>query len=146
MVLLSATECSCITNLWVSLVSFAAITLCVASQRVIPKVSVYFVMTQSGNFCIHPRARVCVCACMYVCMYVENSHWDSAFVVAVLFCLPETENNFSARLFGNSRPLGQCSSIFLHKRNYALLNVPLKQTTKYSAFRMFTAMYSSRKP
>jgi hypothetical protein len=32
-----------------------AITLCVASQRVIPKVSVYFVMTQSGNFWIHPR-------------------------------------------------------------------------------------------
>jgi hypothetical protein len=36
-------------------VSFAAITFCVASQRVIPKVSIYFVMTQSGNFWIHPR-------------------------------------------------------------------------------------------
>jgi hypothetical protein len=36
-------------------VSFAAITLCVTSQQVIPKVSVYFVMTQSGNFWIHPR-------------------------------------------------------------------------------------------
>jgi hypothetical protein len=34
-------------------VSFAAITLCIASQRVIPKVSVYFVMTQSENFWIH---------------------------------------------------------------------------------------------
>jgi hypothetical protein len=33
MVQLSATRCSCITILWVSLVSFAAITLCVASQR-----------------------------------------------------------------------------------------------------------------
>jgi hypothetical protein len=30
----SATRCSCIAILWVSLVSFAAITLCVASQRV----------------------------------------------------------------------------------------------------------------
>jgi hypothetical protein len=37
MVLLSATWCSCIAILWVSLVSFAAITLCVAPQRVIPK-------------------------------------------------------------------------------------------------------------
>jgi hypothetical protein len=37
-------------NRWVSLVSFAAITLCVASQRVFIVVSVYFVMTQSGNF------------------------------------------------------------------------------------------------
>jgi hypothetical protein len=34
MVQLSATRCSCIVILWVSLVSFAAITLCVASQRV----------------------------------------------------------------------------------------------------------------
>jgi hypothetical protein len=35
--------------------NFAAITLCVASQRVISKVSVYFVMTRSGNFWIHCR-------------------------------------------------------------------------------------------
>jgi hypothetical protein len=34
MVQLSATRCSCIAILWVSLVSFAAITLCAASQRV----------------------------------------------------------------------------------------------------------------
>jgi hypothetical protein len=38
-------------------VSFAAITLFVASQRVFVAV-VYFVMTQSGNFWIHPRVRV----------------------------------------------------------------------------------------
>jgi hypothetical protein len=44
MVQLSATKCSCIAILWVSLVSFAAITPCVASQWVIPKVSVYFVI------------------------------------------------------------------------------------------------------
>jgi hypothetical protein len=30
-------------------------TLYVASQRVIPKVNLYFVMTQSGNFWIHPH-------------------------------------------------------------------------------------------
>jgi hypothetical protein len=36
-------------------VSFAAIILCVASQRVFIVVVVYFVMTQSGNFWIHPR-------------------------------------------------------------------------------------------
>jgi hypothetical protein len=44
MVQLSAARCSCIAILWVSLLSFAAITLCVASQWVIPKVSVYFVI------------------------------------------------------------------------------------------------------
>jgi hypothetical protein len=42
MVQLSATKCSCIAILWVSLVSFAAITLCVASQRVF--IVVYFVI------------------------------------------------------------------------------------------------------
>jgi hypothetical protein len=36
MVQLSATRCSCVAILWVSLVSFAAIALYVASQRVIP--------------------------------------------------------------------------------------------------------------
>jgi hypothetical protein len=44
MVQLSATRCNCIAILWVSLVRFAAITLCVASQRAIPEVSVYFVI------------------------------------------------------------------------------------------------------
>jgi hypothetical protein len=36
-------------------VSFVAITLCVASQRVFIVIVVYFVMTQSGNFWIRPR-------------------------------------------------------------------------------------------
>jgi hypothetical protein len=54
-----ATRCSFIAILRVSLVSFAAITLCVASQGVfiivVVVVVIYFVMTQSGNFWIHPR-------------------------------------------------------------------------------------------
>jgi hypothetical protein len=53
MVQFSATKCSCIAIPWVSLVSFTAIALCVASQWIIPKVSLHFVMTQSGNFWIH---------------------------------------------------------------------------------------------
>jgi hypothetical protein len=35
-------------------VSFAAITLCVTSQRMFIVFVAYFVMTQSGNFWIHP--------------------------------------------------------------------------------------------
>jgi hypothetical protein len=58
MVQLSVTRCDCIAILWVSLVSFAAITLCVASQRVFIVVGVYFVTTQSGNFWIHPRRQL----------------------------------------------------------------------------------------
>jgi hypothetical protein len=44
MVQLSATRCSCVAILWVSLVSFTAITLYVASQWVFIVVSVYFVI------------------------------------------------------------------------------------------------------
>jgi hypothetical protein len=47
MVQLSVTRCSCITILWVSLVSFAAITLFGASERVFIVVSVYFVIDPS---------------------------------------------------------------------------------------------------
>jgi hypothetical protein len=58
MVQLSATTCSCIAILWISPVSFVAITFRVASQRVFVVVVVvvvavvYFVI---GNFWIHPR-------------------------------------------------------------------------------------------
>jgi hypothetical protein len=44
MVQLSATRCSCIASLEVSIVSFAAITLCIASQWVVQEVSIYFVI------------------------------------------------------------------------------------------------------
>jgi len=40
----SATRYSCITIFLVGLVSFAIVTLCVASQLVIPKVRVHFVI------------------------------------------------------------------------------------------------------
>jgi hypothetical protein len=55
MIELCATRCSCIATLWVSLVSFAAITLCVASQRVLLLLLFISLSTQSGNFWIHTR-------------------------------------------------------------------------------------------
>jgi hypothetical protein len=58
MVQLSAKRCSCIAILWVSLVSFATITLCVTSQRVFIIV-VISLSTQSGDFWIHPRIATC---------------------------------------------------------------------------------------
>jgi hypothetical protein len=62
MVQLTATMCSCIAILWVSLVSFAAITLCVATQWVfIVVLVIYFVTTQSGNFWIHPSKVKSLC-------------------------------------------------------------------------------------
>jgi hypothetical protein len=48
---LSAIRCSCIAILWVGLVSFSDITICIAFQRVF--IVVYLVMTQSRNFWIY---------------------------------------------------------------------------------------------
>jgi hypothetical protein len=58
MVQLSATRCSCIAILWVIVVSFAAITLCVASQRVFIVVRVYFVIDSVRKFFDTPSLHV----------------------------------------------------------------------------------------
>jgi hypothetical protein len=66
---LSATRRSCIAILWVSLVSFSAITLCVASQRVFfVVIVVYFVidLVQKPSYItsfispVHPRSEMSV--------------------------------------------------------------------------------------
>jgi hypothetical protein len=61
MLQLSVTRCSCIAILSVSLVSFAAITLFVASQRVFIGVSVYFVIDSVRKLSDTPS-----CVCVYV--------------------------------------------------------------------------------
>jgi hypothetical protein len=61
MVHLSATTCSCIAIFWVSLVSFAALTLCVASQRVFI-VIVYFVSDSVRKLLDTPSYLVPNCA------------------------------------------------------------------------------------
>jgi hypothetical protein len=66
MIQLSATRCNCIATLWVSLVSFGAITACVASQRVF--IAVISLSTQSGNFWIHPPTFSC-----YLRLYLRSS-------------------------------------------------------------------------
>jgi len=57
MVQFSDTQCSCIAILWVSLVSSATITLCVASQHLnkCPLLLFISLLTQSRNFWIHPH-------------------------------------------------------------------------------------------
>jgi hypothetical protein len=74
MVQLSATRCNCIAILWVSLVSFAAITLCVASQRVfIVTVVVYFVI-DSVRKLLNTPSYACRCTLL---AFIWSSTWDS---------------------------------------------------------------------
>jgi hypothetical protein len=72
MVRLSATRCSCIATLWVSLVSFAAITLCVASQRVFVVVSVYFVIDSVRKIWLHPRTSLYIFVMKCYCPGLEH--------------------------------------------------------------------------
>jgi hypothetical protein len=54
MVQLSATNCRRVAILWVSLVNFSTITLCIASQRVFIVVSVYFVIDSVRKLVVTP--------------------------------------------------------------------------------------------
>jgi hypothetical protein len=81
--LLAATRCSCISILWVSLVSFAAITLCVASQWAFIVIVAYFVMIQSENFWIHPRINFINCTDMAA---LRNIRWAEHYRLS-LWCL-----------------------------------------------------------
>jgi hypothetical protein len=65
MVRLSATRCSCIVIVWISLVSFGAITPCVASQRVCIVVSVYFVIDSVRKLLDTPSYTACHLCCSY---------------------------------------------------------------------------------
>jgi hypothetical protein len=60
MVQLSATRCGCVAILWVSVVRFAAITLCVASQLVITEVSLYFVVDSARKLLDTPSYKYSV--------------------------------------------------------------------------------------
>jgi hypothetical protein len=74
MVQLSATRCSCIAILWVSLVSFSTITLHVASQGVFI-VLVYFIMIQSRNFWIHPHIWILWIADTFLCSHIALNQY-----------------------------------------------------------------------
>jgi hypothetical protein len=92
MVQLSASGCSCIAILWVSLVSFAIITLCVASEWVFIVVRVHFIMTQSGNFWIH-------------------DHTSTRPYVFMAWCLVKHRDNFTFLPEVSSRGLLGCDDV-----------------------------------
>jgi hypothetical protein len=83
MVQLSASRCSCINILWVSLVTFAATGLCVASQWVFIVVSIHFIINSVQKLLDTPW-------CIYTGGY-KISHYDKIYlwlvssVSAVLF-------------------------------------------------------------
>jgi hypothetical protein len=99
---LSAIRYYCIAIWWVSLVSFASITLCVASWVFI--VIVISLSTLSRNFWIHPRVR----------QHRETKHmwmpWTEFELVIPLFKQRKTVRSLDV---ANSRMSGITSNIFL---------------------------------
>jgi hypothetical protein len=76
MVQLSATKCSCIAILWVSLVSFAAITLCVACQPVV--VVVVVVVVAAAYFFIDTFRKILnTPSCPVISFHFISSHLPS---------------------------------------------------------------------
>jgi hypothetical protein len=105
MVQLSAIRCSYSAILWVSLVSFAAITLCIASQQVF--IVVISLSIQSGNFWIHPLMFIMVYVvlntpicptvlrvgrrylslCTGACLSRNSALWDVQLLTSNVFCM-----------------------------------------------------------
>jgi hypothetical protein len=75
---LSATSCSCIAILWVSLVSFAAITLCVASQLVFIVVSVYLVIDSVRKLLVTPSYLILNFTTLIIYGEVVYKLWSSS--------------------------------------------------------------------
>jgi hypothetical protein len=65
-------------------VSFAAITICDVSQPEFIVVRVYFVMTQSGNFWIHPR--------IIKIIYIHTHTHTHNLCMKQLFCVKNYEH------------------------------------------------------
>jgi hypothetical protein len=98
MVQLSATKCNCSAILWVSLVSFVAITICVASQRVFIYV-VYLVIASVRKLLDVPSYAV---PFFYQTMHHASDIYTSDVRAAALFILLMT-GKWILRIWGKHR-------------------------------------------
>jgi hypothetical protein len=88
---LPATSCSCIAILLVSLMSFAAITLCVASQRVFIVVSIYFVIDSVRKLLDIPSYINCTgvqVTLAFILLRHRTSHFGQRLAVMPLSTFP----------------------------------------------------------
>jgi hypothetical protein len=85
MIELSATRCSCIAILWVSLVMFAAITHCVASQRVCIAVTVYFIIDSVRKLLDIPSFSRYKCISLCPVSYVRDP-WQATSLCWQSYC------------------------------------------------------------
>jgi hypothetical protein len=114
MVQLSATRCNCSTILWVSLVSFATITLCVASQWVL--LLFISLSTQSGNFWIHPpTVAVCCLLWMWQHFIVTVVHFiflhSKSVVCKIMLCISLPDEYWSQHPELHDIPIYYASSL-----------------------------------
>jgi hypothetical protein len=101
MLQLSATRCNCIAILWVSLVTFAVINLCVASQRVIPNVSVYLFRYRLSPETFGYSLIIMPCVLSHASFLYEASsaNFSAQFCVTWLYFLhPEVSTSWGSKI------------------------------------------------
>jgi hypothetical protein len=81
MIEISATRCSCVAILWVSLVSFAAITRCVAYERVFI-VSVYFFIDP-----VRKLWDTTSCVCVFVCIHCQTEMMTIIIIIIIIIII-----------------------------------------------------------
>jgi hypothetical protein len=133
MVQLFATKCSCISILWVSRVSFAIITLCVASQRVFMFVSVYFIMAQFGKLLDIPSTChlqwICSCTYQYLQLFILLSTWSSSLFPVLFLWRPVYIQSSHIYHFNRPSPVLSSHSVFYFQR---LSNLPTGEWHEYT--------------
>jgi hypothetical protein len=83
-------------------VSFAAITLCVTSQRV--SIVVYLVSTQSGNFWIHPRIKVTDLFLIFNRLCNDEVFISPIWQVVLFVCVVSHRHTYPLTLFPEVGP------------------------------------------
>jgi hypothetical protein len=140
MVQLSATRCSCIIILWVSLVSFAAITLCVASQRVFIVVSVYFIIDSVRKLLDTPSytSRVLVgqylaydCFLFISFKFMLRNHTLFRFVAKWTSAGNTTSLNNRQQFISANLRLRNCWELKRYGRKFSFPRLTLMQPTRH---------------
>jgi len=116
MIQLSATRCSCIAILWVSLMSFAHITLCVASQRVFVVIddfgidSVRTLLYTPSYVCQTIQSKTNSCTSMYIILLFWNhvQSWKIRTMLTSKEQLHSLQNLSCYKVPKTYRPLLRC--------------------------------------
>jgi hypothetical protein len=117
-------------------VNFAAITLCVASQRVFVVVVIYFVTTQSGNFWIHSRIIGSSVSTAYILTELESNSYSYFIINYLLYpqSSAEFKSEWSFTAISSYIIVAWC--LIKHRNNFAFIKCSCPRITYISYTRI----------